>query len=99
MASHSKIHNISSNRYIKKSQAFGRIEQCISDWVEYGVSIRDLTLAEAIQARSQQAKDREPLPLAEIHGLKYEPASRNAVSTRESLKLAYEDGKFAAMGV
>ena len=42
-------------------------------WVEFGVTIRDLTLAESIAARNQQAAEREPLAHAELPGITFKP--------------------------
>jgi len=55
---------------MKRRQAIRAIENCACAWVQYGVSIRDLTIAEAIAARNEQARTAEPLPLAELPGLK-----------------------------
>lgn len=62
--------------------------------MEYGVSLRDLTLAEAIAARNQEAKRREPLPYAEIPGLVYEPGTSGAASNRQELALAAQANRF-----
>lgn len=43
--------------------------ECACEWVEFGVSVRDLTLAESIKMRNEQSADREPLAYAEIPGL------------------------------
>ncbi len=40
-------------------------------WVEYGISVRSATLAESIAIRNQQAKDREPLAVAELANTHY----------------------------
>jgi hypothetical protein len=67
-----RILNISRNFTLKRNQALKAIDNCACAWVDEGISIRDLNPAEAIAARHQQARNREPLPLAEIHGLTYE---------------------------
>lgn len=90
--------NITRGYSMKFKQALHAIEQCAVTWVEYGVSVRDLSLQESIEARNRQAKDREPLPLSEIQGLIFQPAVKDVSSNRESCRLAYEAGKFAAMG-
>jgi len=65
-----RITNLTSGFRLKRSQAENRIDQCISCWVVQGQTIRDLTLAERVNARSEQARLIEPLALAECHGLK-----------------------------
>lgn len=66
MAEDSRILNITRGFRLKRSQAYRAIENCACTWVEIGVSVRDLTLAEAISARNEQAKIREPLMYAEL---------------------------------
>lgn len=81
---------------MKFSQAVKGVANCALVWVKYGASVRDLSVAEAIQARNEQAAMREPLPLAEIPGLKFElPANMASVGAERAL--AWEAGKFAAM--
>jgi hypothetical protein len=73
-----RIVNISRNFSLKHSQALKAVENCACAWVEFGVSIRDLSLAESIAARNTQAKEREPIAPAEIPGLIFQqPASAN----------------------
>lgn len=80
---------------MKFSQAIKGVANCALAWVEYGVSVRDLSVAEAIQARIEDARRREPLPFAEIPGLKFEFARASVAQER---KLAWEAGVFAATG-
>jgi len=98
MSAHTKVINLTTGCKIKRSQAIGRVDQCISAWVSEGFSIRDLSLQESIEARNKQAKEREPLPLSEIPGIKFDPPANALNSNRQSSLLAYEAGKFAAMG-
>lgn len=56
MSSHARVLNVTNGCRIKRSQALGRIEHCISVWVEEGFAIRDLSLPERIQARAKQAQ-------------------------------------------
>jgi hypothetical protein len=51
-----RITNLTSGFQIKPSQAQNRIEQCISCWVVEGRTIRDLSLSERVNARSEQVK-------------------------------------------
>jgi hypothetical protein len=47
-------------------------------WVVEGYSIRDLSLAETVKARSEQARLREPLEYAELPGLRFDhPGARH----------------------
>lgn len=66
------ILNVTRGFYMKRSRAERAItEECACAWVEYGVSVRDLTLAESIKARNEQAALREPLAYAELPGIVY----------------------------
>ena len=82
-----RILNLTKNIRLKPAQALRAIENCACAWVVEGESIRDLTLAEAIAARHTQANEREPLPLSEIHGLKYEPSAKSVESSRRGFEL------------
>ena len=91
-----RVSNISNGSRLKLRQARKAVGNCNVAWVEYGVSIRNLTLAESIQARVQQAKMREPLPYAEVHGLRFDPPVGKAGAEWQSRLLAYEASVFAA---
>ena len=75
MASVRRIVNITNGFRLKPNQAERAILNCSAEWVECGVSIRSLSVAEAIKARNEQAKVREPLAYAEIPGLSFEPSA------------------------
>jgi hypothetical protein len=96
MASHSRIINLTNGFRIKRSQALGRIEQCISEWVEEGVSIRDLTLAQRVARRAQQSKEREPLAFVELPNVVYRPPIGAQAAYYESKRLAFEANRFAS---
>jgi hypothetical protein len=97
LASRFRVANISRPGYYMNFKAAAKaIEECSAAWVEYGVSIRDLTLAESIAARNAQARLREPLPYAEIHGLRFDPPISGIAATRRERKLTWEAHKFAA---
>jgi hypothetical protein len=96
MASSKRVHNVTRGFDLKFRRAERAIEECSAAWVEYGVSIRDLTLAESIAARNVQARLREPLPYAEIHGLRFDPPVSGISATRRERKLTWEAHKFAA---
>jgi len=78
MASRKRIYNIDRNCHYDLGVVMLGIENCAITWVEEGVSVRDLTEEEKIEARllqqavrAQEAADREPLPGSEIPGLVY----------------------------
>ena len=108
MGTHAKVLNTTSNMHIKRSQALRRIDQCISTWVD-SFTIRDLSLAERVQYRSEQARLQQGLEyfvegkdgklvakpfFAEIPGLKFEPPAYAQESTRREHQLAAEANKF-----
>jgi hypothetical protein len=90
-----RVCNITRNVRLKFSQALKAVESCACAWVEEGVSIRDLSLAEAIAARNKQAQLRQALALAEIPGLRFQPPAYAQESTRREYQLAAEANKFA----
>lgn len=96
MSSNERIQNITRGYSMRAKQALRGVENCAMAWVEYGVSVRDLTLAESIAARAAQAKDREPLPLSEVFGIKVVPPMGAENAHRESRLLAFEASLFAA---
>jgi hypothetical protein len=73
-----RVRNITRQFTLKRNQALAAIENCAATWVEYGVSIRDLTLAESIAKRNEQAANREPLPLAELRNCVFEPPANQS---------------------
>ena len=91
MSNNHRILNVSRGFTLKHGQAVKAIGNCACAWVEYGVSIRDLTIAEAITARNEQARIAEPLPLAELPGL----VVRNLPHYSDELELATTANKFA----
>lgn len=110
MASNTRVINLTSGCRIKRSQARNRVEQCLSVWIDDGFTIRDLSLAERVTARKEQAKLEEGLfyyvqgkdgkliakpYLAELHGLKYEPSMQNQASTRLSYAILKQANAFA----
>lgn len=72
MAQDPRVLNITRGFRLKRSQAYRAIENGACAWVDVGVSLRDLTLAESIAYRNEQARMREPLEWAEIPGLVFE---------------------------
>lgn len=94
MQKDTRVFNISRGFRLRFNQARKAVENCACAWVEHGVSIRDLTLSESIAARNQQAKDREPLPYSEIHGLRYEPPVGMTGAYRQGRVLSYQAAVF-----
>jgi len=82
---------------MKHSQALRAVEQCACAWVEFGVSVRDLSLAESITKRNQQASMRAPLEWAELPGVVYRPAERNQAVTRQGFDLVRAANQFATL--
>jgi len=90
-----RIVNLTRGIWLKSGQAERAVEVCAAVWVEYGVSIRDATLAEAIAARNERARANEPLALAEIYGVVFEPPELATAAFRAEMELAREAGRFA----
>lgn len=95
MTNNFRVLNVTRGYSLKRKQALKAIENCAAAWVEVGVSIRDLTLAESIAARNEQARLREPLAYAEIHGLRFDPPTTGIAATRREGKLLWEAQNFA----
>ena len=95
MTNNFRVLNVTRGYSLKRRQALKAIENCAATWVEVGVSIRDLTLAESIAARNEQARLREPLAYAEIHGLRFDPPATGIAATRREGKLLWEAQNFA----
>jgi hypothetical protein len=78
-----RIFNITRKFYLKRSQVERAIENCAMCWIEFGVSVRDLTIAEAIGARNQQAANRAPLERTELANIHFQgPTPQNYEMTR-----------------
>ena len=90
-----RVYNMTRRSYLRHNQAARAVEACACAWVEFGVSLRDLTLAEAIAARNHRASLREPLPYAEIFGVVYEAAPGAEMGTRRELARAVQANRFA----
>lgn len=94
MASAKRILNTTNGFQYKRGAVERAIEACSVAWVEYGVSVRSLTFAESIAARNDQARRREPLPFAELPGIKYEPPVTGIQATGREGKLLWEAHDF-----
>ena len=96
MSNNKRILNVTRGFTLKHKQALKAVDECACTWVEFGVSIRDLTLAESIAARNEQARLAEPLPFAEIPGLIFMPPVSTTVSRAHEMKIAGLAYQFAA---
>lgn len=75
----SRVFHVSGRFSLKHSQVVKGVDNCALAWVVFGESFRNLTPDEAIKARNQQAKEREPLPFAELPGLVFRaPAGKES---------------------
>lgn len=88
MASHARVINLTDGRRIKRSQALRRIDHCVSGWVDEGFTIRNLTAAESIAARNQQASMRDPLERCELSNVHFEPSLTGQAAYREGFRLS-----------
>lgn len=96
MASRRRVENLSRPGYFMNlGAAIRAVDACSVKWVVEGESIRNLTYTEARAARIGQAKLREPLPYAEIHGLKFDPPVSGISATRREGVLVWEAHRFA----
>jgi hypothetical protein len=94
MTKNKRIFNVSRGYSLKRGAAERAIHECSAVWVEEGVSIRNLTLAESIAARNDQARHAEPLPFAEIPGLRFEPTPSGTAATRRERLLTWQAHEF-----
>ncbi len=85
--------------YLSRAQAQRAVEVCAALWVEFGVSIRSATLAEAIVLRNAQAAEREPLAYAELPGVHFEAPLRCLEGHLHELQIAREANKFACAAI
>lgn len=97
MTKTTRVRNLTRGFTLKRSQAERAVAECAAEWVAQGESIRDLTIAESIAKRNEQAKQREPLPLAEIHGLRFEPPSNALAPSRAAYELMQRANAFCGM--
>jgi hypothetical protein len=87
MAKDPRIFNVTRQFHLKRNQALRAIEECACAWAVEGESIRDLTLAESIAKRNEQAANREPLPHVELPGITYQPPTTGQAAQREGYAL------------
>jgi hypothetical protein len=99
MASNFRVINLSNGYRLKPKAAQRAVANGAAEWVELGVSIRSLSLAESIQARNKISAFSEPIAWAELPGLRYEPTVASQGATREEFRLMREANRFAAQAV
>lgn len=95
MSNNTRVFNETRRFFMKHKQAARAVENCACAWVVFGVTLRDLTIVEAIAARNHQASLRDPLPFAELPGLLYQPASGMEAGTRAQREMARQANRFA----
>jgi len=93
MTKNFRVFNVTRGYSLKRSQALRAIAECAAEWVEENISIRDLTLAESIAARNEQARLREPLALADMRHIRVVPPPGAVWSSK---MLALDANAFAA---
>jgi hypothetical protein len=94
LASQKRVLNVTTGHHLKRGAVERAFEACAVDWVEKGVSIRNLTLQESILARRVQALEREPLPYAELHGLSYDPSASGLLASKAGAALIRAAAQF-----
>lgn len=97
-AKDSRVLNLTRGFRLKRKQADRAIEQCACVWVEFGKTVRDCTLAEAIKLRAEQKKAKEPLPFAELPNVIFRmPGKESAIHTERVTAIqANQFARFAA---
>jgi hypothetical protein len=89
-----RIVNLTNGHRLKYSQALRLIDQCVIRWKVVGVSVENLSLADTVKARSEQARLREPMEYAEIHGLRFDPPASGVEATRRERPLIFAAHEF-----
>jgi hypothetical protein len=84
-----RVINLSTETSIKRGQARGRVEQCLSEWVVEGYTIRNLSLTEMISLRAAVARTQrlmqEAMPNAELPRISFKPPVQ-AESCRQQVR-------------
>jgi hypothetical protein len=99
MSKNTRVLNLTRGFSLRFNQASRAVEECACVWVDFGVSIRDVTLAESIQLRNKQAARREPMAHVELPGIVYEPCASAAEGFRRERRLAGLANSFAERAV
>lgn len=91
MSNNHRVLNISRGFTLKYKQAVKAVEECASDWTDNTrTSIRDLTLAESIAKRNEQARLRAPLDAPELPGIKVSGITQDFALIRAANQFAHE---------
>ena len=92
----SRIVNLTNGCRFKRGYVERALDACAVEWVEMGVSIRNLTPQESIIARNTRARLLEPMPYAELPGIRFDPPSHGIPATRRENILVWEAQNFFA---
>lgn len=90
-----RVRHATSGFAMKYGDVEKGIAACALAWVVKGISFRNLTEGEAIAARNARAGKMEPLALAEIYGVVFEPPERATAAFRAEMEMAWEARRFA----
>jgi hypothetical protein len=100
-SSDTRILNLSRNCRLKRHQAESKISAGVAIWVERGLSIRELTIAEVIAYRIERANDAETHPgglaPSEVFGLVWQPPITNQRHYTETRNLLRQAREFAQL--
>ena len=91
MASSARVQNLTANSEVKIGQARRWVESGVFAWVEVGVSIRKLSVAEMAAERSRLSQELEPFPRVELRGL----VTRGIEDVRHEFNVAWQGTLFA----
>jgi hypothetical protein len=97
MSQGNRILNTTSGKMLKRNQALKAIDACACAWVIEGQTMRNLTLAESIAARNEQASMRDPLPHAELPGISYQPTAAGLTAARNGYELIMRANAFCGL--
>lgn len=95
MASHARVHDPATGCKLKLSKAKRLYEQGVIDWIVEHVTYRKLSLQEIVIRRAEIAKREEPLAVAEIPGLVYQPSPSGLSLSRRGYALIKQANEFA----
>lgn len=101
MGHHLRILNETNGYRLKRGRAEREIKDCTATWVIPGVSIRNLTRAEMLQAMLDRPDQDDyqnwdgPLRRAELLGVRYQPSPTGALTTKLEGRLVRAAKQFA----
>ncbi len=99
MGGNHRVMNISRNFSLKHRQAEKGVLMCAFAWVDYGISVRDLSKAEKITKINQQASERELLACSELPGITFKPPTGTQAAYINERRQAFEADKFYSLMV